>query len=149
MTVTRLVQWELGVGLGTPKPLILHPFITMPLHCVHSCPKNFETSRKASLTHHQALCPAFLAHRTAAEHLRATRSNDKKERIAARNNLKSNLKVFHVCAIASLAPDPTFSRLTGRVVWANHPPMSTCQQLQHLLVLICQPWQSYHPQSAQ
>ena len=67
----------------------------MPLRCVHNCPKNFETSRKASLTYHQALCPAYLAQRTAAEHLRVTRSNDKKQRIAGRKKLKA--MVFYVC----------------------------------------------------
>ena len=52
-------------------------------------PQDFEMSRKVSLTHHQAQCPAYSAQRTAAEHLRATRSNDKKQRIAAHNKLKS------------------------------------------------------------
>jgi hypothetical protein len=73
----------------------------MPLQCVHNCPKNFETSRKASLTHHQAQCPAYSAQRTAAEHLRVTRSNDKKQRIAARNKLKS--MVCHAVATSAVA----------------------------------------------
>jgi hypothetical protein len=81
------------VAAITTRVTFCPPIITMPLRCVHNCPKNFETSRKASLTHHQAQCPAYSAQRTAAEHLRVTRFNDKKQRIAARNKLKS--KVCH------------------------------------------------------
>jgi hypothetical protein len=51
--------------------------LTMPLRCVQHCPKDFETSRKASLTHHQAQCPAYSAQRSAAEHLRLTRSKQR------------------------------------------------------------------------
>ena len=72
----------------------------MPLRCVHSCPKNFETSRKASLTHHQAQCPAYVVQRTAAERLRATRSN-KKQRIA-RNKLVRYRSVAMVTLIIIL-----------------------------------------------
>ena len=76
-------------------PVNFHQF-TMPLRCVHSCPKNFKTSHKASLTHHQAQCPAYVAQRTAADHLRATRSN-KKQQIAC------NKLICHDCAIAHLS----------------------------------------------
>ena len=120
----------------TTRVTFCHPIITMPLRCVHNCPKNFETSRKASLTHHQAQCPAYSAQRTAAEHLRVTRSNDKKQRIAARNKLKSMVCRGYqcYCLLQISVPDPTFSRLTVRVAWTDHPPMYTCQRLQHLRV---------------
>ena len=60
----------------------------MPLRCVQDCPKDFETSRKASLTHHQAQCPAYSAQRSAAEHLRLTRSKQRLGNLA-RNKVKS------------------------------------------------------------
>ena len=91
---------------------------TMPLHCVQNCPKDFETSRKASLTHHQAQCPAYLAKKTAAEHLRVTRSKDRKLQIAARQKFKSI--VWLLVHISVLAVDLTFSSLTFQVVWAQH-----------------------------
>ena len=67
----------------------------MPFRCVHNCPRNFETSRKVSLTHHQAQCPAYSAQRIAAERLRATWSNDTKQWIAAHRKFKS--MVCHGC----------------------------------------------------
>ena len=76
--------------------LITYSIITtMPFRCVHNCPKNFKTSCKVSLTHHQAQCPAYSAQRIAVECLRATQSNDTKQRIAVHRKFKS--MVCHGC----------------------------------------------------
>ena len=97
----------------------------MPFRCVHNCPRNFETSHKASLTHHQA--QAYSVQRIAAEHLRATQSNDTKQWIAAHRKFKS--MVCHGCHyqcycqsehMIQLFPESQVS-LYGRIIhWCPH-----------------------------